>query len=540
MKQKNKLIKIAIYIRVSTHHQIDKESLPFQQQELENYCKYILNTENYVIFIDAGYSAKNTDRPKFQEMMTRTRQGEFTHLLVWKIDRISRNLRDFTEMWDELADYGVQFISKMEQFDTSTAMGQAMLQIILVFAELERKLTAERVFSLMVDRASKGLWNGAPVAIGYEWDYKNEKVVINEAEAQVVRLIFDMYEKTGSCNQVANYLAENNILTKRGGAWGSKGVWDVLRNPAYIGIYRWNYRSAARGKKKPDDEVITIKDALPTIITEEQFERVQSNLDKNYRGRASQGKTYIPLSGLIRCADCQKFYVGRKGGVKRKDHYQYILYQCGTYSRNGTCKNPNIPSLEIEPWLLDYIRAYAWADRSGQDILETFDHQEIEHIEIIGTGQVDLEAGSPLEQKPNQEQQRLAELTQQKNRIERALARLDDTYFFADGQGLTKNEYIVKRTEMRSKLDGIDKDIKKVHKTPINPVVDTEMLSRFLILNNLFTSESLSKTYPQLEPQALHEFFHSVIKEVKAKDKRVEQIIFYSTAGEIIHKFYYR
>lgn len=68
----------------------------------------------------------------------------------------------------------------------------------------------------------------------------------------------------------------------------------------------------------------------------------------------------------------------------------------------------------------------------------------------------------------------------------------------------------------------------------------TEMLSRFLILNNLFTSESLSKTYPQLEPQALHEFFHSVIKEVKVKDKRVEQIIFYSTAGEIIHKFYYR
>lgn len=540
MKQKNKLIKIAIYIRVSTHHQIDKESLPFQQQELENYCKYILNTENYVIFIDAGYSAKNTDRPKFQEMMTRTRQGEFTHLLVWKIDRISRNLRDFTEMWDELADYGVQFISKMEQFDTSTAMGQAMLQIILVFAELERKLTAERVFSLMVDRASKGLWNGAPVAIGYEWDYKNEKVVINEEEAQVVRLIFDMYEKTGSCNQVANYLAENNILTKRGGAWGSKGVWDVLRNPAYIGIYRWNYRSAARGKKKPDDEVITIKDALPAIISEEQFERVQAMLDKNYRGRASHGKTYIPLSGLIRCADCHKFYVGRKGGYPRKDGYHYILYQCGTYSRNGTCKNPNIPSLEIEPWLLDYIRAYAWADRNGRDILEEFDHPEIEHIEIIGNGDIDLVVDVPLEQKPNQEQQILAELAQQKNKIERALARLDDAYFFADGQGLGKNEYIVKRSEMRSKLDNIDKEIKKVHKVPVKPIVDTEMLSRFLIINSLYTSESLVNTYPMLEPQDLHEFFHSVIKEVKVKDKRVEQIIFYSTAGEIIHKFYYR
>lgn len=531
--------KVAIYIRVSTHHQIDKESLPFQQQELENYCKYILNTESYEIFVDAGYSAKNTDRPKFQEMLTRIRQGEFTHLLVWKIDRISRNLRDFTAMWDDLADHGVQFVSKMEQFDTSTAMGQAMLQIILVFAELERKLTAERVFSLMVDRASKGMWNGAPVAIGYEWDYENEQVIIKEEEAQVVRLIFDLYEKTGSSNQVANYLAESNILTKRGGAWGSKGVWDVLRNPAYIGIYRWNYRSAARGRRKPDDEVITIKDALPTIITEEQYERVQASLDKNYRGRASQGKTYIPLSGLIRCADCHKFYVGRKGGAKRKDGYQYVLYQCGTYSRNGTCKNPNIPSLVIDPWLLDYIRAYAWADRNGRNVLEEFDHPEIEHIDISGTGEVDLVTDLPLEQKPIQEQQRLAELTQQKNKMERALSRLDDAYFFADGQGLGKNEYIVKRSEMRSKLDDIDKEMKKVHKAPAKPAVDTEMMSRFLILNSLYTSESLNKAYPLLEPQALYEFFHSVIKEVEVKNGRVERITFYSKTGEMIHKFYY-
>ena len=92
-----------------------------------------------MIFEDAGYSAKNTDRPDYQQMMARMRTGEFSHLLVWKIDRISRNLLDFSVMYAELKELGVVFVSKNEQFDTSSAMGEAMLKIILIFAELERK-----------------------------------------------------------------------------------------------------------------------------------------------------------------------------------------------------------------------------------------------------------------------------------------------------------------------------------------------------------------------------------------------------------------
>ena len=131
-------MKAALYIRVSTHFQVDKDSLPFQRQELINYSKYVLGTDSYEIFEDAGYSAKNTDRPAYQDMIARIRKGEFTHLIAWKIDRISRNLLDFSNMYEELKKYGVTFISKNEQFDTSSAMGEAMLKIILVFAELER------------------------------------------------------------------------------------------------------------------------------------------------------------------------------------------------------------------------------------------------------------------------------------------------------------------------------------------------------------------------------------------------------------------
>src|SRR5699024_10969561 len=121
--------RVAIYVRVSTLHQIDRDSLPMQKQDLISYANLMLNTDDYVIFEDAGYSGKNMDRPKFKEMMSQIRSGAFTHLLVWKIDRISRNLLDFATMYNELKELGVTFVSKNEQFDTSTSMGEAMLKI---------------------------------------------------------------------------------------------------------------------------------------------------------------------------------------------------------------------------------------------------------------------------------------------------------------------------------------------------------------------------------------------------------------------------
>ena len=94
--------KVAIYVRVSTVWQIDKDSLQVQKRELSAYCEMVLGIKDYVIFEDPGYSAKNTDRPAYQQMMDRLRTGEFSHILVWKIDRISRNLLDFATMYAEL------------------------------------------------------------------------------------------------------------------------------------------------------------------------------------------------------------------------------------------------------------------------------------------------------------------------------------------------------------------------------------------------------------------------------------------------------
>ena len=180
--------RVAIYVRVSTTHQIDKDSLPMQKQDLISYAKLMLGTDDYVIFEDAGYSGKNTDRPKFQEMMSQVRNGAFTHILVWKIDRISRNLLDFATMYQELKDIGVVFVSKNEQFDTSSAMGEAMLKIILIFAELERNMTSERVTATMISKASNREWNGGRVPYGYKYISETSEFPPHPEESEIAIL----------------------------------------------------------------------------------------------------------------------------------------------------------------------------------------------------------------------------------------------------------------------------------------------------------------------------------------------------------------
>lgn len=130
---------VAIYVRVSTGKQADRDSIPFQIQECSNYVKHFLKTENFEVFKDAGRSGKNTHRPEYQRMIEKVKSGMISHVVVYKIDRISRNLVDFSIMYNDFKEHKVAFISLNEQFDTSSAIGEAVLKIILVFAELERK-----------------------------------------------------------------------------------------------------------------------------------------------------------------------------------------------------------------------------------------------------------------------------------------------------------------------------------------------------------------------------------------------------------------
>lgn len=549
--------KVAIYVRVSTHHQIDRESLPFQRKELTNYSQYVLNIADWEIFEDAGYSAKNTDRPKYQEMMDRIRKGEFTHLLIWKLDRISRNLRDFTEMWDELKEYEVTFVSKMEQFDTSSAMGEAMLRIILVFAELERKLTAERVYSMMLSRAEKALWNGAPVALGYDWDEESETIKINPDESELIHLIYDLYEEKQSALSVAQWLHENGKETKRGGTWGSKGVIDILRNPIYIGVYRWNYRESGRGELKPEDEVIIVENALPVIISREQWERVQKLLDSNYKGRRDQqrrAKHIHLLSGLVKCGYCGKNYLASRNSRPHKHGFHPSYYRCGTYVRNRQCRNKSISGLYLEPFILEYIRAYVKAAKSTgsknsfqSELLKAFGRSEIEYIDLPSTdpnlssllgGMANATAALPHPVVND----KLEGLKKQKQKIERALSRLDDAYFFPDGNSaISKPEYLVKKANFQQRLNKIDSEISSIAtKCSSSLSMDIEMFSRFLLVHNLYNADSIRDVLPALDKQVVQDFLQQVIRFIEVADRKIVKVAFNSPNDETVHHFVYK
>ena len=223
-KNQEKPKKAALYVRVSTNYQVDRDSLPMQRQDLITYAKLMFGIEDYVIFEDAGYSGKNTERPEFQHMMKRIRNGEFTHLLCWKIDRVSRNLLDFAAMYQELKDLNVTFVSKNEQFDTSTAIGEAMLKIILVFAELERNMTSERVTATMLSRAQNGLWNGGKVPYGYSYDKESKSFSADLEESVIVHKIFDIYTEHHSIVTVARTLNEDGYTTRANNTWSPVSI----------------------------------------------------------------------------------------------------------------------------------------------------------------------------------------------------------------------------------------------------------------------------------------------------------------------------
>ena len=363
--------KAALYVRVSTRYQIDKDSLPFQRKKLKEYCKF-LGLDDFVVFEDDGYSAKNTDRPHFQEMMHGVRVGEFSHIIVWKVDRISRNLLDFASIYQELKNNRVTFISMNEQFDTSTAIGEAMLKIILIFAELERNMTSERVSGIMLDRAEQGLWNGARMPVGYRWNEETKFPEPNPEEVKIVQFIFNEYEKVKSCLKVARSLNNNLIKSKRGGQWTSKLIHDIIRNPFYIGTYRYNMRESGRGPLKPESDWIIKENNHSAIIDKEQFAQCNKIMDKNGISRNTSEfrvRKYVhTFSNHLVCGKCGANMIASKDRA-RANGWQPSIYRCTQRSRMLDCDNSRtINEKYIGPFVFNYIANLARIQKNFRNI----------------------------------------------------------------------------------------------------------------------------------------------------------------------------
>lgn len=541
-----KLNKAAIYCRVSTIHQIDRDSLPVQKESLITYAKHVLGITDYDVFTDAGYSGKNTDRPAYQDMIQRCRRHEFTHILVYKIDRISRNLMDFAAMYDELKQLHITFISRNEQFDTSSAIGEAMLKIILVFAELERKMTSERVTGIMIARAKKGLWNGAQMPLGYDWNSKTMSPVINSKEAEIIRFMFSSYLNGWGTSTLSNYLNDHGIPTKRGGKWTSTTVRHILKNPMFKGTLRYNYRESGRGTVKPESEWILLDNVMPSIISAKDWDKTQQLFVQRRKALPAKnlrnGKNDYAFARLLYCKCGNPCYA--KKDRTRKTGYAPSVYYCHSRASHLGCTNAVQPSdMHLVPFILTYIQNMLYIQDHAADFttLSTFaahliqnmpNVKSIQNMKEIFTAfqhshRVDYAPSAPC-------MVVLPDHTADINRIDRALSRLKELYLFSD-DSMPREEYLAEKKLLLSKKN-------KLSQPPSLPIKENNHLLdqaaayslSVLLRNNHLIDYPM--VFQAVGDKALSDFIHVIIMRIDMDGRKVRQITF---SNGITHHFIY-
>lgn len=564
-----RLKRAALYVRVSTAYQIDKESLPVQREELQNYCQYALGINSFEIFEDAGYSAKNTSRPSYQQMMSRIRSGEFTHLVVWKIDRISRNVMDFTAMYAELKDLHVTFISKNEQFDTSSAIGEAMLKIILVFAELERKMTAERVSAVALSRASDGKWNGGRCPYGYTHEKGTSVFTVNPEEAKIVAWIFQTYSESGTVLSITKELNRQGLKTHYG-AWNSNSVWTILTNPFYYGAMRYNYRNESKGMSswsfRPPEDVIIVPGHHEAIITKEMFDICQSKLDRNNLKKRGTFKTYKRknvhvFAGLITCGLCGSQYSATVDR-KRSDGWRPSVYLCSKRRKSDSCTNKFVSEITLGPFVLNYIanivRAQASFGKSTSSavlqkkLLRGPEFADIDHIEQPGldamreffmSEKYGVSEFEPSEVQISTEATERDLLDKEKRRIERAITRLSQLYLYEDDP-MPQTEYFIERKKLNDQLDQIDQRIQELddQATADRNMSDADFIAKasyYALTQEILNSRHVDyiRMIKSTDPQITKEFVNSVCSNFCILDGKVTSIRF---RNGIEHRFVYK
>ncbi len=561
--------KVAIYIRVSTTYQVDRDSLPMQRKDLAAYSELVLGISDYEIFEDAGYSGKNTDRPAFQEMMQRTRKGEFSHILVWKIDRISRNLLDFAEMYEELQELRVTFVSKNEQFDTSTAIGEAMLKIILVFAELERNMTSERVTAAMISRANNGQWNGGRVPFGYDYDPEKKEFSIREDEEKICQLLKKDYLESKSLTHTARFLNESGYKTRAEAEWSPTAVWIIASSPFYAGIYRYNrYKGVEHRVENPEEEWVLVPDHHPAIFTLEEHEAMLQLLKKNLRsfenpiGRPHGTDNIHLFSGIVYCGKCGSKMTSTPGRL-HADGYRTSVYSCPKRRKTKDCDNPSVNDLIIGEFVMNYILNMLNA-KSGfskirnpealeKKLLFGSTFADVEHVEENGLNEFynllsrygSDDSYTFAIRKPRKKRAvvdpEIEKLRREKEKHERALKRLQNLFLYSDFL-ISEKEFIIKKSEITKNLEDVNSMLGMVSRGADSVLTDEEFVKQ---ASHLLISKELSdrqyiyfkKLAQSVSPEILKTYMETILDSIMVIDGRISSIVF---RNGLTHKFIYK
>ncbi len=321
---------VALYARVSTDEQALKHSIDAQLDQLRDYVK-AHNLQIYKEYVDSGYSGTLVQRPEYQKLINDAIDGKFEAIVVYKVDRLFRSVRHLLNLVHELETYGVSVCSATEPFDSGTPVGRFTLQLFGSVAELERGIFLQRSKMGRIKRLEKGLVWAGQIPYGYTYNRANGKFEICEQEAEVVRLMFDLYCGVDmSLAKVADELNKRGYKTRRLKIWRSDSVLGVLRRPAYMGKHPYN-KLTNKSKIKDEKEWIWVD--VPAIVSKSIYDRAQELLDKRRQCRPGIRYNFL-LNGKMRCGYCNSPMRGvvsdrvAKLASGRRKYYQYLYYRC--------------------------------------------------------------------------------------------------------------------------------------------------------------------------------------------------------------------
>lgn len=387
---------VAIYSRKSKFTG-KGESIDNQVQMCKDYLlKLNRNDEiyNFLIYEDEGFSGSNTNRPEFQMLMKDVSLRKFDLLICYRLDRISRNVADFSTTLEILQRNNVNFISIREQFDTSSPMGRAMIYIASVFAQLERETIAERVRDNMLELAKSGRWLGGTPPLGYKstpisyydenmTEHSMTKLSDDYEELKVVKLIYNKYLELKSLNALETYLLKNYFKTRNGSNFRKSTLRLILTNPVYVksseeifnylesqgmilcgepdnihGFLTYNKLKTIYSKdgshcrefRRPSDWIIAVS-KHKGIIEAKDWLKVQNLYAENSNKFIISSRSHNALlTGIIKCEKCGSPMRVIHGPLRKKTGTKLYYYACTLKksSKGSRCNNPNVRVDQID------------------------------------------------------------------------------------------------------------------------------------------------------------------------------------------------
>ena len=355
MKAPVRKTRCAIYTRVSTDERLDMEfnSLDAQREAALAYIAsqkgegWILVGDHYD---DGGFSGGSMDRPALQRLLRDVESGRMDVIVVYKVDRLSRSLTDFARIVEVFEKNKASFVSLTQQFNTTTSMGRLTLNILLSFAQFEREVIGERIRDKFAASRARGMWMGGTPPLGY--DVRDRKLVVNDVEAELVRLIFARFLQVGSATKLAQELRRAGHTTKswttqdgkhRPGKPIDKGaIYKILGNRTYLG------EAVHKGTPHPGEH--------EAIIDRATWDKVHSILAENtvVRANATRAQTPALLRGVIFAPGGHAMTPSHT----RKDGRLYRYYVATDAIRQGygECPLRGVPAAEIEEAVVAQVR----------------------------------------------------------------------------------------------------------------------------------------------------------------------------------------